>query len=67
MVSYASVGLGMLGIVIILYSESHKIDFKILRRELVRIASLDTLGENPLPASTRGRRTRMIWDSLMIF
>ena len=44
MVSYASVGLGMLGIVIILYSESHKIDFKILRREFVRIASLDTLG-----------------------
>ncbi|MGC8514945.1 MAG: cation:proton antiporter [Thermoplasmata archaeon] len=44
MVSYASVGLGMIGIVIILYSESHKIDFKILRREFVRIASLDSLG-----------------------
>jgi sodium/proton antiporter, CPA1 family (TC 2.A.36) len=44
MVYYASVGLGILGIVIVLYAESHKIDFRIVRKEFARIASLDTLG-----------------------
>ncbi len=44
LVNYATVGLGLLGIVIVLYAESHKIDFKILRKEFARIASLDTLG-----------------------
>lgn len=37
-------GVGTLGIVIVLYAESHKINLKTLRREFARIISLDTLG-----------------------
>ncbi|WP_297218133.1 sodium:proton antiporter [Thermoplasma sp.] len=42
--SFAGVGLGMMGLVIILYSESHNMNLKVLRNEFYRIASLDTLG-----------------------
>ena len=34
----------MMGLVIILYSESHNMNLKVLRNEFYRIASLDTLG-----------------------
>ncbi len=44
MTQFGGVGLGMIGIVIILYYESHSINFRIIRRELLRIALLDTLG-----------------------
>ncbi len=44
MTQFGGVGLGMLGIVIILYYESHSINFRIIRREFMRIAMLDTLG-----------------------
>jgi cell volume regulation protein A len=44
MSEFGSVGIGLLGIVIILYYESHGINFRIIRRELMRIASLDTIG-----------------------
>lgn len=44
MTQFGGVGLGMLGIVIILYYESHGINFRIIRREFLRIAMLDTLG-----------------------
>ncbi len=44
MSEFGGVGIGLLGIVIILYYESHGINFRIIRRELMRIASLDTLG-----------------------
>ena len=39
-----AVGVGILGIVIILYSESHTINFRIISREAIRIVTLDTLG-----------------------
>ncbi|CAC12029.1 Na+/H+ antiporter related protein [Thermoplasma acidophilum] len=42
--SFAGVGIGMMGLVIILYSESHNMNLKVLRSEFYRIASLDTLG-----------------------
>ncbi|MCL4328059.1 MAG: sodium:proton antiporter [Candidatus Thermoplasmatota archaeon] len=42
--NFQSVGLGLLGITIILYAESHTINFRIINRELVRIAALDTIG-----------------------
>ncbi len=41
---YSGVGFGLLGIVIILYAESHTINFRIISREVVRIVALDTLG-----------------------
>lgn len=44
MTGFAGVGVGLLGIVIVLYAEAHKINLKILRKEFSRIASLDTLG-----------------------
>ncbi len=44
MTGFAGVGLGFLGIVIVLYAESHKINLKILRREFSKIISLDTVG-----------------------
>ncbi|KAA8923144.1 sodium:proton antiporter [Thermoplasma sp.] len=42
--SFAGVGIGMMGLVIILYSESHNMNLKVLRSEFYRIASLDTVG-----------------------
>ncbi len=42
--SFGGVGIGMLGLVIILYSESHNMNLKVLRREFLRIVSLDTAG-----------------------
>ncbi len=44
MTEFGGVGIGILGIAIILYSESHSINFRIIRREIIRIASLDSLG-----------------------
>jgi NhaP-type Na+/H+ or K+/H+ antiporter len=44
MSEFGTVGIGLLGIVIILYSESHHIDFKVLRNQFFPIAILDTLG-----------------------
>ncbi len=42
--SFGTVGLGLLGLIIILYYESHNINPRILRKYLVKIASLDTIG-----------------------
>ncbi len=42
--SFGTVGLGLLGLVIILYFESHNINPRILRKYLYKIASLDTIG-----------------------
>jgi len=42
--SFGTVGLGLLGLVIILYYESHNINPRILRKYLFKIASLDTIG-----------------------
>ncbi len=44
MSEFGTVGVGLLGVVIILYSESHHIDFRVLRRQFFPIAILDTLG-----------------------
>lgn len=44
MSNFGSVGVGLLGIMIILYAESHHIDFKVFRRQMIKIALLDTLG-----------------------
>ncbi len=44
MSNFGTVGIGLLGIMIILYAESHHIDFKVFRRQMVKIAMLDTLG-----------------------
>ncbi|MEM0155965.1 MAG: sodium:proton antiporter [Thermoplasmataceae archaeon] len=44
MSEFGTVGIGLLGIVIILYSESHHIDLKVLRSQFFPIAILDTLG-----------------------
>lgn len=44
MSEFGTVGIGLLGIVIILYSESHHIDLKVLRSQFLPIALLDTLG-----------------------
>jgi NhaP-type Na+/H+ or K+/H+ antiporter len=41
---FANVGIGLLGVMIILYYESHYMNFRIIRRHLLRIISLDTLG-----------------------
>lgn len=41
---FGSIGIGLLGIMIILYYESHYMNFRILRRHLFRIASLDVIG-----------------------
>ncbi|MGC8608852.1 MAG: cation:proton antiporter [Thermoplasmata archaeon] len=42
--AFGGVGIGMLGLVIILYSESHNMNLKVLKREFYRIISLDTVG-----------------------
>ncbi len=42
--SFATVGVGMLGLVIILYYESHNFSIKILRKYFFKILSLDTIG-----------------------
>ncbi len=42
--SFGTIGLGVLGLVIILYYESHNINPRILRRYLYKIVSLDTIG-----------------------
>ncbi|WP_188680631.1 cation:proton antiporter [Thermogymnomonas acidicola] len=44
MTEFGSVGIGILGIVIILYYESHNINFRVIRRHFWNIVSLDTLG-----------------------
>lgn len=44
MSNLGTVGIGLLGIMIILYAESHHIDLKIFRRQMVKIAMLDTIG-----------------------
>ncbi len=41
---FGSIGIGLLGIMIILYYESHYMNFRILRRHFFRIASLDVIG-----------------------
>ena len=41
---FGSIGIGLLGIMIILYYESHYMNFRIIRRHFIRIASLDTIG-----------------------
>ena len=41
---FGNVGIGLLGVMIILYYESHYMNFRVIRRHLVRIVSLDTLG-----------------------
>ncbi len=54
MSNFGSVGIGLLGIVIILYSESHHINFRVFRKQMVKIIMLDTLGliVNALIAAT---------------
>jgi cell volume regulation protein A len=42
--SFATIGIGMLGLVIILYYESHNFSPKILRKYFTKIATLDTIG-----------------------
>ncbi|MCL5802344.1 MAG: cation:proton antiporter [Thermoplasmataceae archaeon] len=42
--NFGYVGIGLLGIMIILYYESHHLDLKIIRRHFWRILSLDTIG-----------------------
>ena len=44
MTSFANFGVGILGLMIILYYESHGINFRVLRRHLGRIISLNTVG-----------------------
>ncbi|MCL4347713.1 MAG: sodium:proton antiporter [Thermoplasmataceae archaeon] len=44
MTSFANFGIGILGLMIILYYESHGINFRVLRRHLGRIISLNTVG-----------------------
>lgn len=44
MSSFGTVGIGLLGLMIILYYESHNINFRVLRRHFWRIISLDTIG-----------------------
>ena len=41
---FGNVGIGLLGIMIILYYESHYMNFRVIRRHFMRIVSLDTLG-----------------------
>jgi len=42
--SFATIGVGMLGLVIILYYESHNFSPRILRKYFYKIAALDTIG-----------------------
>lgn len=42
--NFGYVGIGLLGIMIILYYESHHLDLKVIRRHFWRILSLDTIG-----------------------
>ncbi|MHB8360773.1 MAG: cation:proton antiporter [Thermoplasmataceae archaeon] len=42
--SFADFGVGILGLMIILYYESHGINFRVLQRHLSRIISLNTVG-----------------------
>lgn len=42
--SFATIGVGMLGLVIILYYESHNFSPRILRKYFYKIAALDTVG-----------------------
>ena len=44
MSSFGTVGIGLLGLMIILYYESHNINLRVLRRHFWRIISLDTVG-----------------------
>ncbi len=44
MTTFANFGIGILGLMIILYYESHGINFRVLRRHLSRIISLNTIG-----------------------
>ncbi|MHB1492623.1 MAG: cation:proton antiporter [Thermoplasmataceae archaeon] len=44
MTTFANFGIGILGLMIILYYESHGINFRVLRRHLSRIISLNTVG-----------------------
>ncbi len=41
---FGSIGIGLLGVMIILYYESHYMNFRIIRRHLFRIISLDVIG-----------------------
>lgn len=41
---FGNVGIGLLGVMIILYYESHYMNFRVIRRHLLRIVSLDTIG-----------------------
>ena len=42
--SFATIGVGMLGLVIILYYESHNFSPRILKKYFTKIAALDTIG-----------------------
>ncbi|MEM0140242.1 MAG: sodium:proton antiporter [Ferroplasma sp.] len=42
--SFGTIGIGMLGLVIILYYESHNFNIRILRKYFLKILSLDTIG-----------------------
>ncbi|WP_393972211.1 sodium:proton antiporter [Oxyplasma meridianum] len=42
--NFGYVGVGLLGVMIILYYESHHMDLKVIRRHFWRILSLDTIG-----------------------
>ena len=42
--SFAGFGVGVLGLMVILYYESHGINFRIIRRHIGRIISLNTIG-----------------------
>lgn len=44
MSQFGTVGIGLLGLMIILYYESHNINLRVLRRHFWRIISLDTIG-----------------------
>ncbi len=41
---FGAIGIGLLGIMIILYYESHHMNFRVIRRHFFKIVSLDTLG-----------------------
>ena len=41
---FGEIGIGLLGIMIILYYESHHMNFRVIRRHFFKIASLDTIG-----------------------
>ncbi|MCL4340597.1 MAG: sodium:proton antiporter [Candidatus Thermoplasmatota archaeon] len=41
---FGEIGIGLLGIMIILYYESHHMNFRVIRRHFFKIISLDTLG-----------------------